>query len=280
MTDSDYRDILNFILSMNENKFILELQKIGLTEKAALIYSVLLELGGAYPSKIAEYTKLNRSTVYKILTDLSNKGLVNEIEKRNKIYYQIEAPNKILQFANNKIKRAEEQRECAKMIMPEIEGLFSLIPNKPRIRFFEGAGVIESVYGDHVDTKETYEMLAYSNTAELMKVMPEKFRKNYLKIKEKLNIPSRGILPDTQADLKYNETIYKNVNKKIWPKLRFMPAEKFPYKIEITIYRKNRVSIINFSKVSLIGVIIEDQDIHDVMKMIFELAWIGAGSKM
>lgn len=262
---------------MENDKIISELRRAGLKEKEAIIYASLLELGGAYPSKIAEYTKLNRSTTYKILTDLSIRGLINEIEKRNKIYYQIEAPQKLIQFSKNKLQRAKNQLEYTQKLLPELEGLFSLIPNKPRIRFFEGAGVIESVYGDHVDTKEPYEMLAYSNVSELMKVMPKKFRENYLKIKERLNIPSRGIFPDTQADLKYNKTIYKDVDKKIWPDLRFVPAEKFPYNIEITIYRKNRVSIINFSKKSLIGVIIEDKDIHDIMKMIFELAWKGAG---
>jgi len=262
---------------MIDEKITSELRRAGLNEKEAAIYSALLELGGAYPSKIAEYTKINRSTTYKILTDLSIKGLINEIEKKNKIYYQIENPNRLIQYSRHRVRSAHNKLEYAQKLMPELEGLFSLIPHKPRVRFFEGPGTIETIYGDHVDTNKPYEMLGVSNVAELMKVMPKKFRENYLKTKEKLNISSRGIFPDTQADLKYNKTIYKDVDKKIWPKLKFIPAKDFPYNIEITIYRNARVSIINFSKKSLIGVIIEDKDIHDIMKMIFELAWKGAG---
>ena len=65
------------------------LEKIGLNDKSALIYSTLLTMGGAYPSALADATRINRSTVYKILLDLSIKGLVTEIERSKKLYYQI-----------------------------------------------------------------------------------------------------------------------------------------------------------------------------------------------
>ena len=58
--------------------------------------------------------------------------------------------------------------------------------------------------------------------------------------------------------------------------MKFIPAEKFPYNCEITIYGKNNVSIINFQKDVLVGVIIEEKTIADMMRMIFELAWMGA----
>ena len=69
--------------------FLKKLEKTGFSDKEALVYLTLLELGGASPSKIAEYAELNRTTVYKILLNLSVRGLINEIEKRNKLFYQI-----------------------------------------------------------------------------------------------------------------------------------------------------------------------------------------------
>ncbi|MFH1252997.1 MAG: hypothetical protein V1664_01550, partial [Candidatus Uhrbacteria bacterium] len=75
---------------------------------------------------------------------------------------------------------------------------------------------------------------------------------------------------------RYNEKNYKNISKKVWIKFKFVAAEKFPQFCEITIYGKNKISILNFSKETPIGVIIEDQTIHDVMTMIFELSWTGA----
>jgi len=66
--------------------FLKKLEKSGLSDKEALVYLSLLELGGAFPSKIAEYSGLNRSTVYMVLLNLSVRGLVNEIEKKNKFF--------------------------------------------------------------------------------------------------------------------------------------------------------------------------------------------------
>jgi sugar-specific transcriptional regulator TrmB len=87
--------------------------KIGLTDKESAVYSTLLELGGAYPSKIAEKTKINRSTVYKILLDLSVKGLVSEIQKKGKLFYQIENPDKLARYLKDKVTIANDQFEKA-----------------------------------------------------------------------------------------------------------------------------------------------------------------------
>lgn len=253
-----------------------KLTGLGLSEKERNVYSALLELGGAFPSKIADTAKLNRSTVYTVLTDLAVKGLVIETRRRNKIFYQVEKPQKLLRFAKERVKLAEEGLERTQKILPEIEGLFSLTPNKPRIRFYEGFPEVLSVHEDHVAGDEKYEMLAWANAKEIVKFLPPALVRKYLKRKETLGITTRGIVPDTPEDRHYNEKTYKDVSKKIWVDPRFVEADKFPQFCEITIYGKNKVSILNFSKETPIGIIIEDQTIHDVMVMIFELSWLGA----
>jgi len=87
------------------------LKKAGLSEKEALTYSALLATGGAYPSKIAEITKLNRTTIYKILETLSIRGLVTELEKKNKLFYQVEHPRNIEWYAQSQITIARRNLE-------------------------------------------------------------------------------------------------------------------------------------------------------------------------
>lgn len=251
------------------------LKKAGLGDKEALIYSTLITLGGAYPTRIAEVTGLNRSTTYKILTDLSIKGLVTELEKGKKLFYQAENPKKIQKYTNYQITLAKQNLEELEKVMPTLEGLFSNSENKPVVRFFEGREGVLKVYEDHVDVKKPYEMIAFSNTSDLMQFITEKFREDYIKKKVKLGITTRAILPDQEIDINYNETIYKKFPKKIWPKLKHVPRNKFPYKSDITIYGENKVSIINFNEPQPVGTIIEDKIIHDMMKMIFELSWAG-----
>jgi sugar-specific transcriptional regulator TrmB len=265
-------------MALNKQKtsdFSEKLSGLGLSEKERTVYSALLEFGGAFPSQVAEVTKLNRSTAYTILTDLAVKGLILELRRRNKIFYQVEKPQKLIRFAKDRIRLAEEGLEKTQKILPEIEGLFSLLPNKPRIRFFEGFPEVLSVHEDHISGEEKYEMLAWANANEIIKFLPAKLVKEYLKKKENLGITTRAIVPNTSEDRRYNEKNYRYVSKKIWVDLRFVQAKKFPQFCEITIYGKNKVSILNFGKETPIGVIIEDQTIHDVMAMIFELSWKG-----
>lgn len=258
-----------------EPSMLANLRNIGLTDKAATVYAAVLEAGVAYPSKISEKTKLNRSTVYKILADLRLKGLVTEIERGKKLCYQIEDPSRLEGFAKRQIATAEEQYENAKKIVPDLKGLLALTPNKPRVRFFEGMEGIIAIYEEHVSATEPYEMLSYSNVDDLIKTLPKKFVADYIKQKEKVGITTRAIFPQTEFAKKYNKEIYSGTPADIHVKDRFISPEQFPFKADITIFGKNKVSIINFQDNAMIGVVIEDATITGMMRMIFELAWKG-----
>jgi sugar-specific transcriptional regulator TrmB len=250
-----------------------KLSKSGFSEKEARIYVALLELGGAYPSKVSQYTDINRSTVYHTLTNLSVRGIVNEIEKRNKIFYQVERPERIIRYGEDKIRRAEEDLDQIKSILPNIEGLFSSLDSKPKVTYYENTEGIMAIYEDMISFKNKYEMLAFSNAAELEHAIPTKFFEKFRKRKEILGITTRAITPDTAGDRSYNEKFFTGYKKEIIPVIRFVSAEKFKFKGEITAYGDNRVSIINLNKEYLTGIIIEDQTIHNMIRLIFELSW-------
>lgn len=252
-----------------------KLEQAGLSDKEALIYATLVDAGGAFPSKIAELTKLNRTTVYKILEVMAVRGLVTEIEKRKKLFYQAEPPKNLRRYVGSKVTMARRELEHIETLIPKLEGLFANTPNKPIVKFYEGEEGVLEVYRDHVNVDGKYEMLAFSNTADLMQFLTEDFRNDYIKKKAKLGITTRAILPDTDVDLNYNETFYVNFPKTIWPKLKHVPRKMYPFKSDLTIYGKNKVSIINFNAPQFAGTIIEDQVIHDLMVMIFELSWNG-----
>jgi sugar-specific transcriptional regulator TrmB len=221
-------------------------------------------------------TELNRTTVYHVLNDLAIKGLVTEIERKNKICYQIEKPAKILSYAKSQVRIAKEREENAQKLIPDIEGLFSLTPNKPRVRYFEGVDGVLSVLEDHINVEAKYKMVAFSNVKELMKLLPETFVRNYVNKKEKMGITTNAIFPDDSFSKIYNKEVYKGVKGKILVEQRYIPAEMFHYNADITVYGQNKVSIINFQKNTLIGVIIEDDTIAGMMRMIFELSWKSA----
>ena len=249
------------------------LQKLGLSEKESLIYACLVTLGGAFPTKIAEETKINRTTVYKILLDLSIKGLVNEIEKKNKLYYQVENPSRLVRYVKSQVTLANDRSEQAEKLLPDFEGLYAMVTNKPKILYFEGSDGIRAIYEDMIAGNKKYEMLAFSNAAQLEHILPKKFFEDFRRAKERIGITTRGIAPDTEADKTFNEKLYSGYKNEAVPNIKHVPASEFPSKGEIVVYGVNKVGIVNLNKEYLTGLIIEDETIHDMMRMIFELSW-------
>jgi sugar-specific transcriptional regulator TrmB len=261
---------------MEINDIKQNLYKAGFSEKESAIYSCLLELGGAYPSKIAEKTGINRSTVYKILLELSIKGLVTEIEKSKKLFYQIEKPQKMISYAKNRIALAEDGLEKIKRIIPSIEGIFGSHENKPQVRYFEGEEGILNIYSEHINVKKPYEMLAMSNANSLFKILDTDFFINYRKAKETVGITTRGLLPDTLENRGFNKIAYEQlgINKKYWPHMKFVPIDKYILvEGEITLFDNDKVSIVNFKDGLINGTVIKDRVIFDMMKIFFELSW-------
>jgi len=267
---------LRYSESMKESQSLTIIENSGLSKKGALIYFALLELGGAFPSQIAKHTRLKRSTVYEILDDLAIKGLISELKKRNKYFYAIEHPKRLVHFSQRTIAKAEEQYQKLQEFLPNLEGLYAGIANKPKVSYFEGTDGVMEIYADHISGKEKYEMTGFVNIAELMQFLPEKKYCDYVKLKEKLGITSKAIFPDTQEDRAYEKTAYLSASKKILPKVKFIPKKEFPWKGDITIYADNKVSIIIFDEQKVSGIILESKTIHQMMRMIFELAWKGA----
>mgnify|MGYP001585177207 FL=1 len=259
---------------MNQ-KLFKTIQDTGLSEKETRVYMVLFELGGAFPSQIAKQAKLQRSTVYEVLGALAIKGLVSELEKRGKYFYSIENPQRLLHLSERVIVRGQEQHQKLQEILPDLEGLYAGVTDKPKVSYFEGIEGVMEIYGDHLATNKKYEMVGFVNVAELMRFLPQKKYHDYIQAKEQLGITTRGIIPETPEDREYEKTAYKGVKKSTLPKIRSISKDAFPWKGDITIYGTNKVSIVSFGGQNLIGIIIESDTIHQMMRMIFELAWKG-----
>jgi sugar-specific transcriptional regulator TrmB len=262
---------------MNKQTLITTLEQAGLSEKAAAVYAVLLEWGGMFPSKIATETGIKRSTVYGVLIELSIKGLVSEVEKRGKLFYSAEHPHRLICFGARRIADAKEEYEKLKMALPELEGLFAGVTERPKVAYFEGTKGVMALYDDHIASEKKYEMVGFVNVAELMKFLPVKRYREYARAKERLGITTRGIVPDTSENRAYEKNIYHMATRKpkTLPKVRFVPKEMFPACGDITVYGSDKVSFVTFAGERITGVIVQDATIHAMFRMMFDMAWNG-----
>lgn len=123
--------------------------KIGLTEKQAIVYSALLELGEAKMTHIARHAKLKRPTVYLVIEELIQLALVSMLEKGKKKIYSAVHPNRITEILESRKQQYQE-------MLPDLLARYGSIRGKPKVQMLEGIEGIRQAY------KEAYELLKES----------------------------------------------------------------------------------------------------------------------
>ena len=112
------------------------LEDLGLSKGEIKVYLTLLELGSTKVGKIIEKSKLASSAVHNSLNTLTNKGLISYIKKGKIKFYQAAPAKQIVNFIEDKKKKALE-------ILPELELKQKLAEDKQEAEIFTGMkGVI------------------------------------------------------------------------------------------------------------------------------------------
>lgn len=160
----------------------LELRKLGLTEKQALVYLTALELGYTSIQKIAQKAKISRPTTYEIVKNLEKKGLISESKKNKKRYFTAESPDKLLGILRTEKKEIKEKEREFLRIISALKNKYFL-KDKREIKTFEGKAEIENLIKDFLNTQNKKIFIFISNE----KIWPLKTRRSaYSKIAKRL----------------------------------------------------------------------------------------------
>jgi HTH-type transcriptional regulator, sugar sensing transcriptional regulator len=245
----------------HNESFIQSLLELGLSQREALVYVAVLEVGHGVVTEITRRAGINRTTGYDILTSLVNKGLISVSGKRPKQEYAAENPDKLLQYLKDQQNVAEQRMITAQSFIPQLKAVHKL-GDRPKVRYYEGVDGLKEVYEDTLRSKEDLRSLAHVDEAE--NALEGYFPKYYQR-RAANNIAIRAIFPDSPGarHLKTKDGIEKR-------KSLIVSSNEFDLKPEINVY-DDKVMIASWRE--KLGIIIESQEIADAMKMLFELAW-------
>lgn len=243
-----------------------ELIKIGLSPKGAKIYLAALELGYASVMEIAKKAEINRPTAYVILENLMKKGLISTFEKGKKRYFAAESPDKLEDLVQkNKLEISKQEKEL-KTLIPELNVLYNLGGEKPKVRFFEGKEGLRSIREDMLKSKikRLDEIIPLDDVYKALPPSPTDHRKEMArKLK---NVKAKIIYTTSRGSILHKKEGFKE--------RRFVPINKFPFSSEINIY-DNKIAVAS-CKGKITGVIIESREMASTMRYLFNLAWEGA----
>jgi sugar-specific transcriptional regulator TrmB len=213
-----------------------------------------LELGTATVSELAEKSGVKRTSIYNFLEELINIGFVSEIKQNDQILLIATEPE-VLE------KKAQQQLFDIKNIMPELQAMFNLPGNKPKVKFYPGIAGIKKAYDETL--KSQGPLYAFSDHEKMMSIMPE-WMWEYAERRTGAGIELKSISQEGEWAKKIEKT---NATHK--RQIKFV--KNINFETEINIY-DNIVAIVSFRK-PYCGVVIEDAAIAQTLKSVWQLLW-------
>jgi len=234
------------------------LQSFGLNQKEVKVYLACLELGQARVSEIAKKSAVERTNCYSILDKLMSLGLVFEIKLKGRRQIAAEPPEKIELLL-------QDRQQKIKQVLPELKSIYNLSPNKPKIRFYEGADGIFQFF------KEKYRILQAGETQ--YHCGPDDDKLNQVlgvKVVDKLIAErvSKGI----KSQVITNKTVRTGRLARQAGQLRevkWIKRKNIPSRLHIF---GNKIGLMSLEQEPMV-VIIEDSAIADLMRMFFKAMW-------
>lgn len=245
------------------------LQSIGLGDKQTAVLMALLERGPLLVSAIARYAKLNRTTAYGLLKELSTKGLVSQIKKEGADRWQSIAPEMLPHYIEKRRDELAQAKHEVQDLLPQIKLLRAKGNVLPKVQFFEGKEGVEQAYYDMVEHNDGKMIYALTGLEGAVNSLGDKFMDTFIATRMKQGIHAEYIVPET--DVARAATVD---DAKKGRAAKFMPPQ-FNFNMEICVY-DNRVSLLSYAQENPIALIIEDDTIAHAMKQVFRFVQASA----
>ncbi|MFA5886225.1 MAG: helix-turn-helix domain-containing protein [Patescibacteria group bacterium] len=241
------------------------LYNLGLSKVQAEILDCLLNQGPDKASNIAKKIKRPRGVAYKGLDELIKLNLVSKTEEVKGItIFSAEHPSGLETIADQKEKDAIKHKKEFISALPDLVSAYSLISNKPGVKFYEGEEGIEKSLNDTLASRTTIYTFA---DIEAVEKNIKDINDAYSKKREKTAIKKKIIIADTS----FNRQFLKNFNSLI-TEFRFLAPEFYNFSSGVQIY-DNKVSYQVVSSDNKMAIVIEDKNIYQMNKLLFEYIW-------
>ncbi|MFA4817673.1 MAG: helix-turn-helix domain-containing protein [Parcubacteria group bacterium] len=238
-----------FVLSENEKKILASLYRLE-------DYSV---------GKIAKDTFINRTTLYPILDNLVEKGLVSKVKIEGKTIFQPISTRDFNSWAKRKETEFQESNENLENWIAE-QNKSKKVSLVSEIKYFEGFDGVKNLYADtwrENDEKTIRAITDYKNAKDFMK---KYFSEEYFPQRIRHGVKVKNIIPESKIGREYLKSA-----KEFLREMKFVNILN-DLNIEINIY-DSKVSIVAFDPKNPSGVLIKNQKIAEAMKNIFEYLW-------
>lgn len=239
-----------------------QLEQFGLEDKKAEVYLACLELGPSSVQSIAQKTGVKRTTIYDILTNLIEQGLITQTIKGKKRLFIAEDPEMIKSLLQKKEREFDQ-------LLPELKSLHFIPGLKPKIRYYEGLDGVKKVLNDTLTSREKI-LRAIVPMKDLIDLIGEDYFNEYTNRRIKLGYHLRVIRPTIKEVISIREKYKQGTSKAHFREVNYAPKD-FAFSMSMFLY-DHKVILIS-SKKENFGMIIESEEFAYNQKALFEVLW-------
>lgn len=235
------------------------LKKYGLSSKESKIYLATLEIGSGTVLEIAKKSGITRSTVYSVLEGLIKQALITEFEQKKIKHYKAEDPQKIM----NHIK---ERYDVIKSVFPDLKNIYTSQKLKPKISYYQGREAMRDIYLTMLNDKKVKEHLWIGSETEWLSMDPQ-FLNEFKRKRAKAGIKTRLVIEDSPAARERIRTRQQTKSE-----IKLIPKH-FPWQPTGGVHIFYNKIIIDSYKKDISAVEIDNQDLTQIFRMMFEFMW-------
>ena len=235
----------------------MELNSLGISEKAGKIYQAGLMLGTTSVQELARKSGLKRPTVYLHVDELVKQGLFEIVPINKKTYYRAANPEVLEERLKRQLLHFQNE-------LPALVALRGSTLGKPQIRIIEGKEGVVDIYKE---LKEANSLRFWSNVGPVF----GPFHNEYMDLAEtirKNSVNAKEIIADTKESRRYSRLLSKIAG----PTYSARTATVEGIENDTGIFG-NVVIIFRLHELNFFAVRIEDKTIADTMRAIFDMSW-------
>lgn len=242
--------------------YILEL---GFSEEAGALYGALVQKGPLTVLEASRATGIERTALYRLIDDLTARGLVEELLEHKSRLLQAVPTHKIKDILDNEKRRVEKLSNE----FGEFEKIVQSLPtnHSTQVRYYRGIAGIKQILWNETKAKGQVIGYTYRN---LQEVVGHKYFEEYAKELEKNKVVSRDLRCDSFLDSSDSpQFVRRHIDKSVW---RYLPDSVMHLTHNLDVYN-DVVTMYYWQNNDVFGIEIQNQLIADMQRSIFETLW-------
>lgn len=243
-------------------------KKFGFKKEHSNVYLTLLESGVMSAGNLAKRLSIPRTTLYGLLNELAQGGLVLQSEKENIKLWQAVNPENIKTIINEKINSLENTRNNFDNVLERLKASQKTDFMSPKFNYFEGSEEMKTMLKNVLLYDNLHTELCWP-VKDIIKVVGEEFLHEFNKKRVRNNIHIRVIWPmDKTGDI--TKDVFLAPGKEVKREVRIAP-EGVDFSMGYWAYG-NKVIFMS-SKKENFGFIVESKELRQLLKTQFEILW-------